>query len=91
MVSPRGFPGLIYVGVDLFFQPVARQVFSAQVSLTSVFGMGTGGPSPLKTPTVNGYCQILTYESPNVKSYFFCTLKTEQWGEEGGGRHPCIM
>ena len=59
MVSPRDRPGLIYVGVDLSFQPVARQVFSAQVSLTSVFGMGTGGPSPLKTPTVNGYCQIL--------------------------------
>ena len=52
MVSPRDFPGLIYVGVDLFFQPVARQVSSALVSLTSVFGMGTGGPSPLKTPTV---------------------------------------
>ena len=40
------------VGVDLFSQPVARQVSSAQVSLTSVFGMGTGGPSPLKTLTM---------------------------------------
>ena len=30
---------------------VSRQVFSAQVSLTSVFGMGTGGPSPQSTPT----------------------------------------
>ena len=25
---------------------VSRQVFSAEASLTSVFGMGTGGPSP---------------------------------------------
>mgnify|MGYP004423315039 CR=1 FL=1 len=31
---------------------VSRQVLSALVSLTSVFGMGTGGPSPLKTPTI---------------------------------------
>ena len=42
------------VGVDLFSRPVARQVSSAQVSLTSVFGMGTGGPSPLKTLTMAG-------------------------------------
>ena len=81
MVSPRDRPGLIYVGVDLSFQPVARQVFSAQVSLTSVFGMGTGGPSPLKTPTVNGYCQILTDSFSFVKGKVVCTLKTEQWGK----------
>ena len=31
---------------------VAVQVFSAPVSLTSVFGMGTGGPSPFSTPTI---------------------------------------
>ena len=30
---------------------VARKVLSAKVSLTSVFGMGTGGPSPQSTPT----------------------------------------
>ena len=40
------------VGTDLSFQSVTRQVFSAQVSLTSVFGMGTGGPSPLIAPTI---------------------------------------
>ena len=33
------------VGTDLSSQSVARQVFSALMSLTSVFGMGTGGPS----------------------------------------------
>ena len=82
MASPRiKIPGLICVGIDLSSQSVARQVFSALVSLTSVFGMGTGGPSPLKTPTVNGYCQILHYESPVVKDYF-CTLKTEQRRED---------
>ena len=39
------------VSTDLFFRAVASQVFSAQLSLTSVFGMGTGGPSTLKALT----------------------------------------
>ena len=44
---------------------VTRQVLSAQTSLTSVFGMGTGGPSLQSTPTI---------------SFQGCTLKTEhQW------------
>ena len=43
--------GVSRIGTDLFSQSVSRQVSSAQVSLTSVFGMGTGGPSPLKAPT----------------------------------------
>jgi hypothetical protein len=33
-------------GEDLFYQAASRQVSSALVSLTSVFGMGTGGTSP---------------------------------------------
>ncbi len=41
------------VGAFLSSQAAARQVFSALVSLTSVFGMGTGGPSPQSTPTVH--------------------------------------
>ena len=35
----------------LFSRAVARQVSSAQMSLTSVFGMGTGGPSSQSTRT----------------------------------------
>ena len=35
----------------LFSQAVTRQVSSAQMSLTSVFGMGTGGPSSQSTRT----------------------------------------
>ena len=46
----------------LFSRFVSKQVSSARVSLTSVFGMGTGGPSPQSTPT-----QVC-----------FHTLKTEQ-------------
>ena len=35
----------------LFSRAVASQVSLAQMSLTSVFGMGTGGPSSQSTPT----------------------------------------
>ena len=38
---------------------VTRKVLSAQMSLTSVFGMGTGVPSPQSTPTIylsSGLC-----------------------------------
>ena len=34
------------VGEDLFSRAVSSQVSSALMSLTSVFGMGTGGSSP---------------------------------------------
>ena len=54
----------VCVGVELSFQSVARQVLSPLVSLTSVFGMGTGGPSPLKTPTIFGTYQIYTIQFP---------------------------
>ena len=39
------------VGIDLFSRHASVQVSSAQHSLTSVFGMGTGGPCAVKTPT----------------------------------------
>ena len=42
---------VVCVGIYLSSQAASSQVFSAQVSLTSVFGMGTGGPSPPSTPT----------------------------------------
>ena len=44
--------GMASVGHDLFSRPVARRVSSALQSLTTVFGMGTGGPSALMTLTV---------------------------------------
>ena len=36
------------VGYELFSRAVASQVFSPLQRLTSVFGMGTGGPTALK-------------------------------------------
>ena len=40
-------------GIYLFSQAVSSQLSSAQVSLTSVFGMGTGGTSPSSTPAMH--------------------------------------
>ena len=50
----------ICVGIFLFFQIVTNQVSSAPMSLTSVFGMGTGGPSSSSTPTMNGSEPLFT-------------------------------
>ena len=48
-----------YVGIFLFFRAVTSQVSSALLSLTSVFGMGTGGPSASSIPTfVCGFCHF---------------------------------
>ena len=45
---------------------VARQVLSAQMSLTSVFGMGTGGPSSQSTPTrMDGVYPIFYIYTPS--------------------------
>ena len=58
----------------LSFRAVTSQVFSARVSLTAVFGMGTGGPSPQSAPTSlpisMGY--ILTDSSAKINLIFFC-------------------
>ena len=45
------------VGTFLLSQAVASQVSSALMSLTSVFGMGTGGPSSSSTPTIYFVCR----------------------------------
>ena len=45
------------VGENLFFRAVTSQVSSAPASLTSVFGMGTGGPSRQSTPTIL-FCRL---------------------------------
>ena len=50
---------------------VARQVLSAQTSLTSVFGMGTGGPSLQSTPThMDGVCPIFYTIYKRLKGLF---------------------
>ena len=54
------------VGFDLSSRAVAGKVLSALQSLTSVFGMGTGGPSAFVEPTIQG------------ASFFRRSLKIEQ-------------
>ena len=50
--SGNGFiRSLSCVGIELFSRAASSQVFSPLQSLTSVFGMGTGGPSAFVTPT----------------------------------------
>ena len=43
---------LFDVGLDLSSRIVSNEVLSALQSLTSVFGMGTGGPSAFVRPTI---------------------------------------
>ena len=43
---------LLSVSIELSSRTVARKVFSPLQSLTSVFGMGTGGPSAFVTLTI---------------------------------------
>ena len=54
------------VGIDLFSRTVSRQVSSALHSLTSVFGMGTGGPCAFVTLTL--YTAISRYISNGAPS-----------------------
>ena len=61
------------VSIDLYSRAVASQVFSALQSLTSVFGMGTGGPSALKTLTVGAPSGIRTRD-PLIKSQLLYQL-----------------
>ena len=56
----------------LFSRPVTRQVFSANMSLTSVFGMGTGGPSCQSTPTI----YLLTAKAENN---FMKRTNSKEW------------
>ena len=58
----------IKVGISLFSRGVTTQVSSAPLSLTSVFGMGTGVPSTWSTPTV---LTIYSFELPIFVKYPF--------------------
>ena len=56
---------LLYVSIELFSRTVSRKVFSPLQSLTSVFGMGTGGPSAFVTLT--SFQQI--FRSLNIEQH----------------------
>ena len=64
---------LLCVGISLFSRAVTSQVFSAPLSLTSVFGMGTGGPSASSTPTL-------------IYALFFSLFTLKDFGDSCGNR-----
>ena len=71
---------IIHVGSFLFFRAVTSQVSSAPLSLTSVFGMGTGVPSTSSTPTI-------------LYSFSLYTSKNDSWGNRTpvtGVRGRCL-
>ena len=71
--GPKARPGGCFfreAGIYLFSQAVSSQLSSAQVSLTSVFGMGTGGTSPSLTPATQMTLSLASLLEG-------CTLKTE--------------
>ena len=56
------FGCMLCVGISLSSRAVTSQVFSAPLSLTSVFGMGTGGSlSPLSPENCQGFVQSLVF------------------------------
>ena len=58
-------PFSLCVSVELSSRAVARKVFSPLQSLTSVFGMGTGGPSAFVTLTYFQEC----FRSLNIEQH----------------------
>ena len=66
----------------LFSRPVTRQLSSAYMCLTSVFGMGTGGPTWQSTRTLlDGFhhhiCQMLSHLTPLHYSTVFLPCQHE--------------
>ena len=70
---------MLHVGAYLFSRAVASQVSSARQSLTSVFGMGTGGPSALITPTRS----IQSFDCTDIVSRTFDSAMHLQGFEPG--------
>ena len=53
------------VGTYLFYRAASSQVSSARVSLTAVFGMGTGVPSPSSAPTIEMFAEFYPLREPS--------------------------
>ena len=68
---------IVCVSIDLSSRLVSKQVLSALQSLTSVFGMGTGGPSALITltyPFQGGAPSGIRTRDPLIKSQLLYQL-----------------
>ena len=75
------------VGIDLSSRLVAKQVSSALQSLTSVFGMGTGGPSALEWPTL---CQRWPIFPTRRQVSIFGTAELNFRVRNGNGWTLCV-
>ena len=69
----------------LFSRAVASQVLSARKSLTTVFGMRTGGPSPQSTPTIFFYDKLQSSLLSNGDPY---EIRTRVAGVRGRSLRP---
>ena len=58
------------VGIELSSRAASSQVFSPLQSLTSVFGMGTGGPSAFVTPTFSVTLHHWILNNTQSRSFF---------------------
>ena len=80
----------------LFSQSVTRQLSSANLSLTSVFGMGTGGPSCQSTPikksepeVTQALCWHYLFSRPVTRQVSSTNLSlTSVFGMGTGGPSP---
>ena len=63
--------GYLNVSTELSSRTVARKVFSPLQSLTSVFGMGTGGPSAFVAPTPTFFEKKVGKETLNNLMFSF--------------------
>ena len=62
----KRYASFVDVSIELSSRTVARKVFSPLQSLTSVFGMGTGGPSAFVTLTFLNELSSLNIEQHEI-------------------------
>ena len=86
---PVGCLLLREAGIYLFSQAVSSQLSSAQVSLTSVFGMGTGGSSPSSTPAIPDQRQLLFLEGIYLQNWISnCFQQMKYQSKMGSSPRP---
>ena len=86
---PVGCLLLREAGIYLFSQAVSNQLSSAQVSLTSVFGMGTGGSSPSSTPAIPDLRQLLFLEGIYLQNWISnCFQQMKYQSKMGSSPRP---
>ena len=78
------------VSVELSSRAVASQVFSPLQRLTSVFGMGTGGPTALKTLTSLWHAFHLHGSRTYIPSGFEATI-SRGISPSFGSRHCLVV